>query len=447
MREYIFISHANPADNDFTKWLYCKLTLLGYKVWCDIFKLKGGEDFWKDIEEVIRNDTIKFLFVLSNNSNHREGTSKEITTAEKTNKTLDDKRFIIPLHIDRELSHDDVNIDLLRINSINFKDSWVEGLKALKELFIDDRVPVSSEKDKELDNIINTLYNNDYSIIEKEEQHSSNWFPIISIPEKIYFHRFEYAVPADFKLEDLPYPVTTYKKRIVTFAGCYDFVDDLPKTNNYLESNTDSFNIADILSEDFNSRFIKRNEAKNIIMNLLKKGFDKHLSKKIEKYELTNDTAFWIKKGVLDKDKYDNVLLIGKQKDKNWHFGISGNLKMFPEPVFVIKSHIFFTSDGKNLIESTGIQHSSRRRQGKNWWNEEWRKKIDAVINYLSENNEICIDLGKDCSFKISNVSCSFTSNISYKDPSDKKILEEIEDDIANSDINFEAEDNEGDSD
>jgi len=42
MRNKIFISHAAPDDNDFTKWLALKLIALGYEVWCDVLFLDRG---------------------------------------------------------------------------------------------------------------------------------------------------------------------------------------------------------------------------------------------------------------------------------------------------------------------------------------------------------------------------------------------------------------------
>ena len=63
MRNKIFISHATPDDNEFARWLSLQLIGLGYEVWCDVLKLKGGEDFWAEIENEIRNNAIKFLFV------------------------------------------------------------------------------------------------------------------------------------------------------------------------------------------------------------------------------------------------------------------------------------------------------------------------------------------------------------------------------------------------
>ena len=66
MRDTIFISHATPEDNDFTIWLASRLQLLGYKVWIDRKGLLGGEKFWQEIDQIIRNQAAKFLMVYSN---------------------------------------------------------------------------------------------------------------------------------------------------------------------------------------------------------------------------------------------------------------------------------------------------------------------------------------------------------------------------------------------
>ncbi len=52
----IFVGHATPEDNYFSAWLSSKLRLFGYDVWCDLSELLGGEDFWKNIETVIRQN-------------------------------------------------------------------------------------------------------------------------------------------------------------------------------------------------------------------------------------------------------------------------------------------------------------------------------------------------------------------------------------------------------
>lgn len=40
-RDVLFVSHANPEDNDFAQWLTLKLVSLGYHAWSDVTKLLG----------------------------------------------------------------------------------------------------------------------------------------------------------------------------------------------------------------------------------------------------------------------------------------------------------------------------------------------------------------------------------------------------------------------
>ncbi len=88
MRTTLFISHATPADNEFAAWLAAKLQLHGYRVWVDIKELDPATDFWKTIETAIRDDSIKFLFVVTSASigGKRDGVMKELAIADRVRK-------------------------------------------------------------------------------------------------------------------------------------------------------------------------------------------------------------------------------------------------------------------------------------------------------------------------------------------------------------------------
>ena len=53
-RDTVFVSHANPEDNTFALWLALRLGELGFKVWCDLTNLIGGEAFWDNAEDAVR---------------------------------------------------------------------------------------------------------------------------------------------------------------------------------------------------------------------------------------------------------------------------------------------------------------------------------------------------------------------------------------------------------
>src|ERR1700676_2670729 len=120
--DMVFISHANPEDNDFALWLALQLANEGYPVWCDLTKLLGGEKFWEDIQNAISNRTIKFLFALSCHSNQKSGTLDELNCALAVGKKLELKDFVITLKLD-DFRYDDVYINAQRRNHIDLSSS------------------------------------------------------------------------------------------------------------------------------------------------------------------------------------------------------------------------------------------------------------------------------------------------------------------------------------
>src|SRR2546422_151175 len=130
MRDMLFISHANPEDNEFTRWLALRLAGEGFPVWSDITQLLGGEDFWIDIEDAIRRRTAKFLYVLSKHSNRKPGPLAELEVARKVQRAEDLDDFVVPLGID-DLPSTEFNIELTRLNTIPFHAGWHDGLMQL----------------------------------------------------------------------------------------------------------------------------------------------------------------------------------------------------------------------------------------------------------------------------------------------------------------------------
>ncbi|MCA9176847.1 MAG: toll/interleukin-1 receptor domain-containing protein, partial [Planctomycetales bacterium] len=110
-RQVVFVSHANPEDNAFATWLTLRLTREGYRVWCDVVKLRGGDDFWRNIEVAIRENTRRFIFVTSRASNQKPGTLQELAVAAGVARQLNEPRFIIPIKVD-DLPYGEHNIQI-----------------------------------------------------------------------------------------------------------------------------------------------------------------------------------------------------------------------------------------------------------------------------------------------------------------------------------------------
>jgi hypothetical protein len=234
------------------------------------------------------------------------------------------------------------------------------------------------------------------TIIEKDEIYDSNWFSIISFPKELCFHKYEWRLPKEFDVRALGFPAIRYKDYLCTFAWEYDFMHQLPEAKEYDNHNSIKIPISDIFSEAYNSEFIRKSECQRLIVQLINKGFELRMKKKqVQDYQMSNKIAYWIEKGTLEKDKFNKIMLVGKMLDKNWHFGISAAGKLYPSHVLMVSSHIFFTSDGKTLIDSKSKQHKARRKQGAKWWNNDWRTKLCAFIQYISDDeNSFYLEMG-----------------------------------------------------
>ena len=122
-RNLIFVSHANPEDNVFARWLSLRLASEGYRVWCDLTRLLGGEDFWVDIEAALRDHAIKLVYILSRNSNQKDGPLQELHIGQTVANTENLKDFVIPMRLD-DLPFRDMNIQLARLNAIDLSEGW-----------------------------------------------------------------------------------------------------------------------------------------------------------------------------------------------------------------------------------------------------------------------------------------------------------------------------------
>lgn len=99
-RRLVFISHANPEDNEFASWLGIRLTSAGYEVWTDMLKLVGGEAMWKDIGRIIKKEAALVVVVLSRGSYQKDGVLDEIALSVTTGRELNKQQFVIPVRID-----------------------------------------------------------------------------------------------------------------------------------------------------------------------------------------------------------------------------------------------------------------------------------------------------------------------------------------------------------
>jgi len=384
----LFVSHATPEDNYFAGWLASKLLVLGYEVWCDVENLSGGADSWKVIDNTIRNKSIKFLFVASNSSIHKDGTLKELAVADKIK---DKGNFIIPLRLD-DTPYGQFPPEIIRLKAVDYSKNWAEGLNDLLDILRKDKVPQNTELayDAILPFWYKTVSVDCTEPIDKNEQYLSNWFKY-EFPEKIYIHVPGGLAPIDPAL--LKFHALLDQGLLISFAEAKSLDDvNITKTETVY---TEDFISNSIYTLSDNSWKISNTRQK--IVQLLNDAFNRFMRNKgLGEYVFSGKRhAFYFTSTHLVR-KLPNLKralqLTGTRKEYNWHLAIEGACSLFPEPSYAITYHVVFSRDNA-IVADSRIQHSLRRKFGKDWYNRHWRDAILTAMFSLANENENVINL------------------------------------------------------
>jgi hypothetical protein len=219
MRDTLFIGHANPQDNEFAIWLYSRMRLEKYKVWCDLNDLIGGErDFWSEIQNVIKNAACKYLLVFSKHTFTKDGVQDEYEYARSIAKESELKDFVIPLRIDNVPFNERIGIN--RYNVIDFSGgSWLPGLRKLFLKLARDQVPKSTESAPRIsDWILNIQPGRNAGLVNQREKYYSNWWPINELPPKMYLFKYSFESQAEAIIkEGSSYPVVRHGNYLASF--------------------------------------------------------------------------------------------------------------------------------------------------------------------------------------------------------------------------------------
>ena len=440
-RDTLLLSHANPEDNEFTLWLALQLANEGYRVWCDLTKLLGGEVFWDNIEEVIKTRAAKVLYVLSQISNAKDGPLKELHFAQGLAKKEKLTDFVIPLQID-DLPHGDITIEITRVNTVPFAQSWGAGLAKLLEKLEEDRVPKDPKFNRTaVNDWWRTQFSAEQGLRKEPEEYLSNWFPI-TLPTHIYFHSLSRRSIGKLEVPPtLPYPAVEEGMFLITFAEASDFEGKLGPEM-YIAKAGEPFEVAGLLAEP-KSTFGKH------LFQLLRFAWEQMLDeRKLPVYELANKAkCFYFPKDRVPNDKvfFTGVdggrtyrAMVGYSTRTNpttgvsvkrlWHYAVQARPLVHPTLAYIFKSHVLFTNDGTTIWESKKKLASARRSQCKSWWNDEWRDRTLAAATYLCDGaDKITVKLGSTASLSLPPNPLPFCSPVSYTDPQLLKYSEDAE--------------------
>lgn len=429
-KKLVFISHANPQDNDATLWLASKLSCSGYEVWSDLTQLFGGEVLWDDIEEAIRNHSAKFIVLVSRNSQLAQGVLDEVNVAVAIERKGNIPRFVIPLRMDN-LPFNEFRANIARKKAIDFSSNWAEGLRELLAGFERDKVPKSdSGNPNDIAKWFHDYISPSANVVRKPQTLGSNWIPVTQFPEFIHFSRFPGSDIENRRAATaMKYPSFAYQRHIGSFASSSELQPGMSKW--LLLSAGHSIDTTSFMTGD-TPQFatLGRMESQNMVSGLLRKAWDSEMKDRgLLPYHLSSfNTAWFLPLGFTTQDSFQYVDIDHKTRKKKlvgrserlkvyWHFAVSARPQFGRLMRFALRTHVVFTFDGRTPLSSGERMHAFRRSFCRSWWNERWRGLLLAYLSNLSDQGgQISLQVAPSCNVYLGGLPILFKSPISLEE-------------------------------
>jgi hypothetical protein len=440
-RNDLFISHANPEDNEFAIWLGAKLEALGFRVWADVLRLRGGQDWARRLEHALQHDAQKVLFVGTPAAIEKQGTRNEIEMAVNIARKIGDKQFIVPLRV---TPHE----PMFRIANTQYIDfysnGWAAGLAELQdllaELAVRKNVPSpQSALWRELQALKGR------PLVHEPEALISNNLRITKLPEFAYFYDFSGGIEVDkvpMHAAASPWPVVPHLHGFVSFAGKehleehfgarfpFALVGDIP-TN--------------VLIEDgWTDRAVRLGvgAARSYVTRMLNDSIEKALvARDLQRFQMGDGRTSWwfpisvgMAKVAFDFDGiHGSRQLVGHSaaREVYWHYGLSFPIRWRPEPHISANAAVIFTADGVIPLPDAARTHRLRRSFTKSWRNARWRDLMLAFLTRVSEGGEsLTIPVSPTSEMSVELPPVLFNSTLSINELPDEAFADDDADDV-----------------
>ncbi len=435
IRKTVFVTHAAPQDNEFATWISAKLASSGYKVWIDKRKLMGGDNSWDEIDHVLRNEAAKQVVVFTKHI-VKPGVKKELAIGDAVRTKLSDPNFMIAIR-NADVEYADAPPEFLRSNILNGFPNWHDCLGPLLETLRNANIPkINSPQANVLQHLIEARENGRRFVVEREELLLSNWFAVTPPPRVRYnvFNGTQEQTKAWLSACNIPYVGSG--RLVGTFADPLSF----SKASSFEQSFSTPYDLsfADFTNGSQPGPYTEKRPASNDIVNLLRQHFAVLASSKgLLPIEFANKEVGWffpdnlIEKNRISFDSPDGRKIrrtvSGKFKKSRWHVCLIPKARLWPAPMYRIHANVVISEDGKTPIQGELINRR-RRRLTRSWWNNVWRDRLLAAMNFLaSGEGQITIHVGSEL-FRINAWPITATAHVSY-DATDPPLPNEEDDD------------------
>ena len=367
----------------------------GYDVWVDLRSLKGGQDFWDEIENELRHRVIKQIVLISPHI-RKPGVKKELALGDAMGRHLNDPNFMIPIRV-KPVPHSDFPPELLRRNAIEAQPSWSACLPLLLETLQDARVPrLSSVRADLIANIVAAQETARQSIVPSAEELVSNWFDLSpGRPNLRMFGSKGTPSQLDAWLGTVHLPYIRHSGLVATFCDPKTFAAARGGGPTLIER----FNLPfdSLVRGRDDTPFVNRADARRNITNLVRQHWDLALERRgLKRFEFAAGKTGWyfpdgLVSGAVVADLDDGLhvdrVLTGKFKERRWHLCLVARSRLWPDPLIRVHANIALTEEGRVLPgEAT---HGLRRRLTRSWWNNKWRDVLLASMYWLAEGQPV----------------------------------------------------------
>ena len=445
-RRTVFISHANPEDNEFASWLGSRLVNAGYDVWADILSLVGGEMISPAIGDVIRERAAVVIVVLSRASHRKEGVLDEVALAARVGRQLGRSRFLIPVVLD-DLRTSEFPDELVRRLSVDFSRDWADGLSDVLTALEESETPRSVDG-RNTAMAAWHAYKSRGSVLRTDvpELLFSNWFKLGPLPACIRYSRFGPSSDIDGAFKLFRSPVHSHHRLAISFADAETLMAEAQGVR--LESAYE-VDLADFLAgKPSGAPGLNRRDALNIATALLNGAWGRLCEERglLRRGFVTGDSWF-VPIGLLDKDqgvftdddgrtRRRQLASRSERRQVSWHFGVSARATIAEPGYLALRSHVVFSKDDGTVVEGNRA-HQLRRSFCKSWWNARWRDMLRAfVANLACDADQIELPLSPETAVTVATVPMRFRAPV-WVDDDDAMPRTLEEDEAVNDDEPF----------
>jgi hypothetical protein len=423
-RTVLFISKATPGDDEFVLWLAPRLEAAGYEVFADILTLEPGTRGRKEITNTLQQRAIKMLLCGRTATLEREGVQEEIGIAEDLVNELRDKKFIIPLRLERYKKVFGIG----ELQYVNFERGWAEGLGKLLGALNRQSVHRTAEP------TINPNWEiyrrrSGIQVLDDPERLTSNWIRVAECPDVIRYFEPTGAVDngaMTAACRIARYPASPRDHGFFAFGTTDEVNEAFVSTGKFRERC--AFDLSKFISNGASELELKGKDASKIVNGMYRKAWNRFcIERGLLEYEYSNSSGFHVG---IDLAKLGQRIPWGGQGDRRWsmlrneakghvwQFGVTGIPALWPFHHFKLKSRVIFappnaTDDGEPY-EDKKKQHRLRRTVCKGWRNKQWHGRLMALLELLAgESAFIMLPLSPTMRIQLDPSPMLFTSPVS----------------------------------